>query len=637
MSVQAGIWNFDGKPVDAELLAKFGEALERQGPDGEYHYVDGAMALLYRPFHTTVESHREEQPYVSRRGFVVTWDGRLDNREELETELSDEVEAKPTDVELFAAAFDRWESDSFQRIIGDWAVSVWKPSEHELLFACDFMSIRHLFYYVTSDHIWWATDLTPLVLLSGDKFHIDDDYIAGFFAQDPDAYLTPYQEIRQVPPGQFVSIRNGTARVERFWSFGPKSQISYKIDADYEEQFRYVFRQSVRRRLRSDSPILAELSGGLDSSSIVCMADDVFSREGAQAPRLDTLSYYDRTEPDGDDWAFFPQVETHRGHIGYHIDASDRESVYQLQRFEPLPGQLITCVPLELERAEIVRLGKYKVVLSGIGGDEFLGGIPDPTAQLADLIVKGKLVSLFRQLTAWSLVKRRPWIQLALAAVTQLLPDSLRRRPSTTAVEPWIDERFVTKMSRYSRISRIQHPQFGLRLPSQRARIEGVCLMSNKLAKWSSSPTQVEEMRYPYLDRSLIEFILSIPATQLLQPGERRSLMRRGLRGLVPDSILSRKTKQFGARTPVLGMEKNFTEIRQMFAFALTAKLGYVSGERFLQKLEAARNGKEIHHVRMFRTISLEAWLRTLASRSLIVSLNPDFETYPGSETASHA
>jgi len=159
--------------------------------------------------------------------------------------------------------------------------------------------------------------------------------------------------------------------------------------------------------------------------------------------------------------------------------------------------------------------------------------------------------------------------------------------------------------------------------------------MSNKLAKWSCSPTQIEEMRYPYLDRSLIEFILSIPATQLLRPGQRRSLMRRALRGLVPESILSRKTKQFGARTPVLGVEKNFTEIQQMFEFALTAKLGYINGERFLRKLEAARNGEEIHHVRMFRTISLEAWLRTLASQSLIVGLNPYFETRPELETAS--
>ena len=107
MSVQAGIWNFDGRPVDRKLLADFSESLKQQGPDGESSYVDGSIALLYRPFHTTAESRREKQPYVSHRGFILTWDGRLDNRDELIAELRSDLEAEPTDVAIVAAAFDR--------------------------------------------------------------------------------------------------------------------------------------------------------------------------------------------------------------------------------------------------------------------------------------------------------------------------------------------------------------------------------------------------------------------------------------------------------------------------------------------------------------------------------------------------
>ena len=239
MSVQAGIWNFDGRPVDRELLDDFSESLRQQGPDGESCYVDGSVALLYRPFHTTAESRHEKQPYISRRGFILTWDGRLDNREVLIAELRSDLDASPTDLAIFAAAFDRWETDCFRRIVGDWAVSIWKPEQRELLFAADYMAIRHIFYYLKNDRIWWSTDLSPLVLLSGDKFHIDDDYIAGYFAHDPDAHLTPYREIREVPPGQFVRIRNGSASVERFWRFSPKSRIRYKTDAEYEEHFRH--------------------------------------------------------------------------------------------------------------------------------------------------------------------------------------------------------------------------------------------------------------------------------------------------------------------------------------------------------------------------------------------------------------
>src|SRR4029077_8185194 len=146
---------------------------------GESLYLDGSIALVYRPFHTTAESRHEKQPYASRRGFVLTWDGRIDNREMLIAELRRDLKASPSDVAIFAAAFDRWENDCFRRIIGDWAVSLWKPDQRELLFATDYMAVRHIFYYLRGDWLWWSTDLAPLVLLTGSKFRIDDDYVAG--------------------------------------------------------------------------------------------------------------------------------------------------------------------------------------------------------------------------------------------------------------------------------------------------------------------------------------------------------------------------------------------------------------------------------------------------------------------------
>src|SRR6266478_1707322 len=561
MSVQAGIWNFDGKPVDSHVLANFSESLKQQGPDGESSFVEGSIALLYRPFHTAAESRLEKQPYRSARGFVVTWDGRLDNRDDLIAQLyNNELTDDHSDVAIVAAAFEHLGTDCFRRIIGDWAMSIWKPLERELLFACDYMAIRHIFYYPKKDRISWSTDLTPLVLLSGDKFHIDDNYIAGYFAHDPDSHVTPYREIWQVPAGQFVRIRNNSVSVQRYWLFSPKSRIRYKTDAEYEEHFRHAFRQSVRRRLRSDSPILAELSGGLDSSSIVCMADDIMSKEGAQTPRLDTLSYYDKTEPNGDDWLHFQKVEQKRGRIGVHIDASKvgtSPAALKYAGFTPLPGYLGDRRRLEVERADVVRGGGYRAILSGIGGDEFLGGIPNPSVQLADLIVQFKFTRLAKQLLAWSIVKRKPWIQLLLQASANLLPLSIGQYFIKQAKpEPWIEKPFA----RCTRLAmRLLGPTetFGLWLPSRRSLIGSVLLMANKFAKSMAPALALEEKRYPFLDQDLIEFVLSIPATQLLRPGERRSLMRRSLVDILPQEILSRRTKQFGARTPVVAVEKN--------------------------------------------------------------------------------
>src|SRR6266478_730532 len=448
MSVQAGVWNFDSRPVDPKQIEAISDFLKQQGPDGESRYVEGPLALLYRPFHTMAESRHEKQPYFSKRGFILTWDGRLDNRPTLIADLRSDLEANPTDVAIVAAAFDRWETDSFRRLVGDWAVTIWKPTERELLFASDYMAIRHIFYYLKKDRIWWSTHLSSLVLLSNDKFHIDDDYIAGYLAHNPDGHLTPYLEIREVPPGQFVRVRNGSASVERFWRFSPKSRIRHKTDAEYEEHFRHIFRQSVQRRLRSDSPILAELSGGLDSSSIVCMADDILAREGAETPRLDTLSYYDKSEPNGDDWIYFQKLEELRGRVGSHIDLERCTLSVSLEypTFAPLPGAIGARHKMEAERANIVRDGSYRVGLSGLGGDEFMGGNPDPREQLADLIVQFKPISLARQLAAWSLTKRRPWLHLLWQSSMTLLSPAVRAYLlKESKLEPWIDKHFAKR------------------------------------------------------------------------------------------------------------------------------------------------------------------------------------------------
>jgi asparagine synthase (glutamine-hydrolysing) len=609
MSVQAGVWNFDGRPVDPKQIEDISVFLKQKGPDGESRYTDGSVALLYRPFHTTSESRREKQPYFSHRGFVLTWDSRLDNRPALITDLRSDLEANPTDVAIVAAAFDRWETDCFRRLIGDWAVSIWKPEQRELFFAADYMAIRHIFYYLKKDRILWSTDLSSLVLLSNDKFHIDDDYIAGYLAHNPDAHLTPYLEIREVPPGQFVRVRDGRALVERFWRFSPTSRIRYKTDAEYEEHFRHVFRQSVQRRLRSDSPILGKLSGGLDSSSIVCMADDILAKEGAETPRLDTLSYYDKTEPSGDDWTYFRKIEAQRGRAGIHIDGSKlgaSPDSLACSGFCPLPGALGFGQTLDTERADAVRRGGYRAVLSGIGGDEFTGGVPDPRAQLADLIVQFKFVSLAKQLMAWSLVKRRPWIQVLWQSAIDVVPASLGQYFTKEAkIEPWIRKDFAKRAGLAIRqMDSAEH--FGLWLPTRRSCIAGVLAMANNLAKLALATEALEEARYPFLDQDLIEFVLSIPATQLLRPGERRSLMRRSLAGIVPQEVLSRRTKQVGARTPMLILEKSWNELQNIFQTPLSSGLGYIHEAQLLKTICDTRAGKSTPLARVLWTISLE-------------------------------
>jgi len=351
------------------------------------------------------------------------------------------------------------------------------------------------------------------------------------------------------------------------------------------------------------------------------MADDIIAKDGLSVPSPDTLSYYDTTEPSGEDWTYFQMVEAKRGRTGIHIDSSrlgTSPASFECTDFCPLPGALGSGKKIGAERAEAVRSGGYRAVLSGIGGDEFLGGVPNPSASLGDLIVQFKFVSLARQLMAWSMVKRRPWIHLLWQAAIDILPPSLGQYLTKQAkIEPWIRKDFARRTRLAIRQIDVDE-HFGLWLPTRRSYIAGVQTMAGNLAKSRPPAQTLEEARYPYLDQTLIEFILSIPATQMLRPGERRSLMRRSLAGIVPQEILSRRTKQVGDRTPRVTLEKSWGELQNIYQSSLSARLEFIDEDQLLKTISDARAGKSVGVVRVLWTISLEYWLRDLAARGLL-------------------
>jgi asparagine synthase (glutamine-hydrolysing) len=260
MSVQSGIWNFDLRPLDQNLLINISRGIAEYGPDGEGTYFDTSLGMLYRAFHTTPESRLEHQPLVTATGEVMTWDGRLDNRDELLAELRDKVADDKTDISLVAAALGQWGEDGFAKLIGDWAVVIWNPRSRKLILARDYVGVRHLFYYRRPASVLWCTDLKTLASC-GDHFNLCDEYFAGFLALWPDAHLTPYTEIRAVPPGHFVRISDASVSVQAYWEFNPGVATRYKTDREYEEHFRQLFRHAVQQRLRWSRLVVHSLHG----------------------------------------------------------------------------------------------------------------------------------------------------------------------------------------------------------------------------------------------------------------------------------------------------------------------------------------------------------------------------------------
>jgi asparagine synthase (glutamine-hydrolysing) len=231
---------------------------------------------------------------------------------------------------------------------------------------------------------------------------LDEQYVAGLlmFAGCPNR--TPYKGIHSVPPGHAVCVSPTETATRPFWPLPIGDAIRYRSEHRYEEQLRALFREAVAVRLQTDSPVLAELSGGLDSSSVVCMASHLMRTGAVCAPSLAGVSYLWRNSLDE---PFIRDVESFCGIEGVHISTHDVPLIAETQAgnampetFEPLRTQVV---------AEAGRLGA-KVVLTGINGDLMMGNWFNDSLQVAASLRRFRLGQATEDALAWSKILGLP-------------------------------------------------------------------------------------------------------------------------------------------------------------------------------------------------------------------------------------
>lgn len=611
MSVQYGSWNFDGRPMEDSEFAKAQGLIAPYGPDGIASHREGGVSIAYAAFHTTKESRTEKQSHKNADGIVITWDGRVDNREELIRWLGQAVCRDSTDVEIVAAAHEKWGTECFGRISGDWALSIWNPRQGSVLLAKDVLGTRSLFYALDDDELRWSSLLEPLVLVGGRSVSLNEEYIAGWFSFFPATDLTPYAEIESVRPASYVLVKNRQVACREYWKFDPADSVRYASDEEYEEHFRSTFAASIRRRLRSDAPVTAELSGGMDSSSIVCVADQLISRADQDAPQLDTISYYDDDEPNWDERPYFAAVERRRGREGCHLSVAVPAATVPPHRSEfratPTSGSSasLSATPF----ADYFVRRNSRVLLSGIGGDEVLGGVPTPIPELADLLAGGNWGPFVHQTTGWALALRKPWVHLLLETARRFLPPPFRNLPSTQMPPAWVTKKFAKRhrdaLQGYERRLAFH----GVR-PSFQINMLVFEALRRQLACTAISREPLLETRYPYLDRELLQFLYAIPREQLARPYQRRSLMRRALRDTVPSVVLNRRRKAYAFRNPlaaILFLCESLIAENDCWA---SAHMGIVDQQAAIAAVQKAQSGENLPLFQLSRTLSLESWLR---------------------------
>jgi asparagine synthase (glutamine-hydrolysing) len=612
MSVQFGRWNLDGQSVDPEYISRVRALLAPYAPDAMTVCVKGGFFILYGAFHTTSEARHECQPSISSAGTYLTWTGRLDNQSELIARTNPPFATNATDLVIISSLYEKGGTGALRQLTGDWSLSALHHYERRLVLAVDFLGSRPLYYFHCDRYVAWSSVLEPLVTLAGQSFALSEDYVAGWLYGFPSASLTPYSEIRAVPPGSFVEITRTAAKVQKHWDFRPRPLPSSFGDADYEEGFLHFFTQAVRRRLRSSGPVVSELSGGMDSSSIVCIADRVLAAEPALAPRLDTLSYLDDTEVDWNERPFVMAVEATRDRAGFHIDVN--EPVAFIPRQDPMGFPFTPAMGMlpsrpEQEVSAYLQRSAVRVVLSGLGGDESTGGVPDGAAELGNLLVQRKPLAFMRQGVAWCLPARRPLVRLVGSVIADFFPEVALMRSLLRKRVPWIDKEFDSRHRRnpaYAPLRlRINGP-----LPSVQENLYTLENLRRQIACEPISSSPPRERRYPFLDRDLLEFLYNAPREQIVRPGRRRSLMRRALLGIVPEVVLERKRKAYVSRSGIKSFQGQAGEIMTWTKSMHCSDFGVIDLHAFQHALAAASQSDASQLWQLSRTLALESWFR---------------------------
>ncbi len=395
----AGICNLDGRPAERDLLERMTQAVSHRGPDGAGLWCDGSVGLGHRLLHSTPESTWESSPTTSPDGsLVITADARLDNRDELIVDVGSNGRRRGeiTDPELVLAAYEKWGDNCPARLLGDFAFAIWDRRRRRLFCARDPIGVKPFHYYCNGKKLLFASEIRqiledPAVPLEPNR----QTLTALLLDRVPAPESTLYEAVDRLRPAHSLTAENGFIRVRRHWDLWPASEVHHRTEEEYIEHFREVFAEAVRSRLRSHGPVAALLSGGLDSSAIVCMAQELCRQGKAPDTGFETYSLVFNTLP-CDERPYIQEVVRKWGLSANHFAVEPEPGWLDFERALECPDLLyrVNHYMMQGLLSQARRRGA-RVCLWGIGGDDLL---TSGFFHLTDLARTGRFLELVKAL-----------------------------------------------------------------------------------------------------------------------------------------------------------------------------------------------------------------------------------------------
>lgn len=618
-----GGYTLSGQSNFTERLRSALTTIQHRGPDNQGAEVFGigtGQLLLGQARLSIIDlSAAGHQPMHSHNGqYTVVFNGEIYNYQELREELKllGFVFHTQTDTEVLLAAWEAWGTQAIPRFTGMFAFAVYDHQMQKLILVRDGFGIKPLLFHVNNGNLCFASEPAAIIaLLDGPpapNVQRALDYLAyGLYDHNEDTF---FDGIYQLMPAHFVEFDLNTAsmgRPVRWWWPSIKERKDLTFD-QAAEKLRDLFLQNIRLHMRSDVPLGAALSGGLDSSSVVAAM-----RQVAPQAKLHTFTYV-ALGSDKNEEAWADQVIQHTHATAHKIYVDPAELMRDLddmirQLGEPFGS---TSIYAQYRVFKAAREAGIVVTLDGQGADELLAGYNGyPVSFMQSLIEKGhwfKAIGFIKAWTQWPGRSKADAIAVCKAAIA---PDwakkAVDRILKSAPLPEWLNKDYFQKQQ-----VRITPPRATFkswegkkrRLAEQlRSALLGAGLAQLLRHGDRTSMRWSLESRVPFLTTELAEFLLTLPEEYLLSnDGQTKSIFRAAMRGIVPDSILDRRDK-IGFETPEYGWLKgNLEQIKQWMMEA--PDLPFINRELAIQEVEAMMQGKIPYDRRAWRVLNYYRW-----------------------------
>ncbi|MBI4500158.1 MAG: hypothetical protein HY700_03255 [Gemmatimonadetes bacterium] len=634
MSGIVGLWNLAGRPVDLPVLQRMSATLHHRGPDGEGHRVAGAVGFAHQRSWATPEEVGEIQPLVGPDGMMLAFDGRIDNRDELRRSLR--LAAGASDAAYVLAAYQQWGEQAAERLNGDFAFAVYDSARRRLVLVRDAVGVRPLYFFRSSRLFVFGSEIKALLAHPEVPLQPDNDGLADFlmFSSRPldRQDVTCFAGISALVPAHVAVVTPEAISTRRYWDFDTGRSETLGSFDDYAEAFRERFAEAVRRRIRSARPVAVSVSGGLDSSSIMCQSEVLRRANPGTVPPLVGISYTGAQGSDADEERYLLDLEREYGIAVVRFPMEPlvglvNGTAEQVRAIESPFLDYLWGVTRNLH-LEAQRRGA-RVLLSGHWGDQFLF-CPD---YLVDLFRRFAWADIWRHLREY-----RHWLggSHARALARRFVRDLARRHVPDLFVPPlkwvrsrlarpvrarsWFSDRFLKQSLRFAH----QPASFGRWFHSAQAQaiyLEARSKYHVHCMEWENKAAALfgQDAAFPFLDRDLISFLMAVPGDIQNRHGVPRAMLRAAMQHILPPSVAQRNWKADFTQLVNAGLERDYAHIAgTLTERSLAVGLGYLDRDRLRGELNEVMNqlrGPEcVAGWELADLFALELWLQLFLS-----------------------